>query len=586
MNINLEKIYLAIKPNINSHLAKPILGDTIGIGIEKYFKLKQDLLDTEIDYAEIIVEALDKNIFSNKEFIDSFILFLIKDKDITSISLLLNISNELSIVKQKREIIKISSTKLKKTIITHFNLDEEYFRFQSIARSETSETISPFNPVPVDDENFKKLIKKEYLSLHNYQKNIKDRVIQKLLFDKPNSKMLVHMPTGSGKTKTAIEAIIDFIRVSLRLAEDGGTIIWFAHSKELCEQAYQSFKTLWQFKGDYPIKIYNYFGDSDVNELINCKADKASIIFCGFQKFNSIYSSTFDKQPQFDLKHFFHTNTKLVIVDEAHKSLAATYQKAIEFVNSMPNCRLIGLTATPGRSNYIEGDSQNNNLSDFFDNNIISISDENGSRLKDPLSYLQNAEILAKIEFEELDFNLDLVALGYNSKNISTIVNKIDLGQEELDLISTDPERNAIILNKIKECVQLDESTLVFACTKDHCIILQRLLKYYGIESSVILGETNNDYRSNEIKRFKKNELKVLINYGVLSTGFDAPNLNALIMARPTKSIVLYSQIVGRALRGPGNGGNKTNKIITIKDNMVGFPNPSFMFSYWEGFWK
>jgi superfamily II DNA or RNA helicase len=111
-------------------------------------------------------------------------------------------------------------------------------------------------------------------------------------------------------------------------------------------------------------------------------------------------------------------------------------------------------------------------------------------------------------------------------------------------------------------------------------------LKLYDIESVVILGETNKDIRSDAISRFKKNDLKILINYGVLSTGFDAPNLNSLIMARPTNSIVLYSQIVGRALRGKNNGGNDTNKIITIKDNMIGFPDPNFMFSYWNEFWN
>ena len=102
----------------------------------------------------------------------------------------------------------------------------------------------------------------------------------------------------------------------------------------------------------------------------------------------------------------------------------------------------------------------------------------------------------------------------------------------------------------------------------------------------MILGETNSKIRKQAITDFKSGQLKVLINYGVLSTGFDAPKLNTLIVARPTKSIVLYSQIVGRALRGPANGGNKKNKLITIKDNLLGFPEPDFMFSYWEEFWN
>ena len=134
-----------------------------------------------------------------------------------------------------------------------------------------------------------------------------------------------------------------------------------------------------------------------------------------------------------------------------------------------------------------------------------------------------------------------------------------------MDLIATDPHRNAQIIEKIKEHFLLNNSILVFACSKDHCIILQRLLKSEEIESVVILGETNKHIRGQSIKDFKNNKLKVIINFGVLSTGFDAPNLNTLIIARPTKSVVLYSQMVGRALRGPRNGGNEENTLITIK---------------------
>jgi superfamily II DNA or RNA helicase len=54
----------------------------------------------------------------------------------------------------------------------------------------------------------------------------------------------------------------------------------------------------------------------------------------------------------------------------------------------------------------------------------------------------------------------------------------------------------------------------------------------------------------------------------VLTTGFDAPKTNVCIIARPVGSIVLYSQMVGRILRGPKNNGNKNNKLYTIKDNL------------------
>jgi superfamily II DNA or RNA helicase len=393
------------------------------------------------------------------------------------------------------------------------------------------------------------------------------------------------MPTGSGKTKTAIEAIIDFIRVTLK-SEQQSTVIWFAHSKELCEQAYDTFKKMWKFKGDFPINAYKYFGDSELDEVLNIQNDNLSIIFIGFQKFNPVLNAQFNDKKR-PLRKFLYDSARLVIVDEAHKSLAHTYKKAIEFVSEMPNCRLLGLTATPGRSNYIDGDNQNQELAEFFGIDIVSITDEFGNKLNNPLEFLQNSnpQVLAQIDFQELDFSIDLTQF-YTQEQIHKIQKREDLNEKELNRFAVDPHRNKLIINAISNSIEKNESTLVFACTTDHCLILQRLLKLHGINAEVILGTTENGARSKYINDFKRGSLKVLINYGVLSTGFDAPNLNTLIVARPTKSIVLYSQIVGRALRGPANGGNKKNKIVTIKDNLIGFPNADFMFSYWDTFWN
>ena len=67
--------------------------------------------------------------------------------------------------------------------------------------------------------------------------------------------------------------------------DGGGTVVWFAHSKELCEQAYNTFKTIWCFKGDFPIDLYKIFGDSDYDEIATCMDKKVSIIFIGFQRY-------------------------------------------------------------------------------------------------------------------------------------------------------------------------------------------------------------------------------------------------------------------------------------------------------------
>ena len=66
-----------------------------------------------------------------------------------------------------------------------------------------------------------------------------------------------------------------------------------------------------------------------------------------------------------------------------------------------------------------------------------------------------------------------------------------------------------------------------------------------------ITGETNNKFRQESIEAFKQGKINVLTNFGVLTTGFDSPNIDAVIVARPTFSLVLYSQMIGRGLRGP-----------------------------------
>lgn len=78
----------------------------------------------------------------------------------------------------------------------------------------------------------------------------------------------------------------------------------------------------------------------------------------------------------------------------------------------------------------------------------------------------------------------------------------------------------------------------------------------------------------------------MLCNFGVLTTGFDAPNTSAAIIARPTKSLVLYSQMVGRATRGTKAGGNETCEISTIVDTKLpGFGDMAEAFTNWEDVW-
>ena len=276
------------------------------------------------------------------------------------------------------------------------------------------------------------------------------------------------------------------------------------------------------------------------------------------------------------------SNSQLVVIDEAHKSLAKTYEKAINYVRQMPNCRLIGLTATPGRSSNIN-DPANKFLSDYFNNNIIKIEDDKGQELENPLVYLQNINVLAKIDHNPIKVNFD----DFTADEIIKIIESGELDEDQIEKIVESPIRNKIIIDEVVKSLKNPDRDLIliFACSTSHCILLQKLLELNQIKSEVVLAETPTKLRNKYISEFKKGDLKVLINYGVLTTGFDAPKLKTLILARHTTSIILYSQMVGRALRGPKNGGNEQNYVVDLVDNFRKLGDPDQLFTYWEDFW-
>ena len=79
----------------------------------------------------------------------------------------------------------------------------------------------------------------------------------------------------------------------------------------------------------------------------------------------------------------------------------------------------------------------------------------------------------------------------------------------------------------------------------------------------------------------------ILVNFGVLTTGFDAPSASAVVIARPTQSLVLFSQMVGRAIRGPRAGGTETCEIVTVVDpSLPGFGDVAAAFLNWEDVWQ
>lgn len=454
---------------------------------------------------------------------------------------------------------------------------------ENIFEKETDDTVT-INQVP-SGERFYELL--------DYQYYIKQRVLNNLNSGNQQERMLIHMPTGTGKTKTSMHTIINYIEFSL---EKKGLVIWVAHTIELLQQAYDTFVEVWKHLGDGNINAYKLWANHNIEDLTE---PLNGIAFCGLTKLLSIFdshSALFER-----LKH----DCRLIVFDEAHKASAAKTQRVIESLLKMPdgyeNRALIGLTATPGRTTRESYD--NNLLKNMFGGKLISIDASilnqiNMGRLRalnslaeeNIIKYFQERRILAKVRVHRLTYRTtfteaeiktlksSLVDLGYSEK---------DFSEKQLKVFATNKDRNRVIMEKLRDLSIQKIPTIVFACSVDHAKMLSAMLSLEGISNSLILGEKNPFERRRAIDLFKdrNNNLNIIINYEVLTTGFDSKNIRCVFITRPTQSIVLYSQMLGRGLRGPLMGGNEECLLVDIDDNLNTYDS-EMAFSHFDDYWK
>ena len=127
----------------------------------------------------------------------------------------------------------------------------------------------------------------------------------------------------------------------------------------------------------------------------------------------------------------------------------------------------------------------------------------------------------------------------------------------------------------------------MFACSVAHADLLADVLRIRGYDAASVTSATDADQRSRIISKFRDGlHYQILTNFGVLTTGFDAPKTNVAFIARPTQSVVLYSQMVGRVARGPRAGGNDECTVFTVQDDIPGFRSIAEGFGYWNDIWE
>lgn len=255
---------------------------------------------------------------------------------------------------------------------------------------------------------------------------------------------------------------------------------------------------------------------------------------------------------------------KNIIIDECHyvNSKAGQYKQFIEAKNR----QVVGLTATPYRLDCAEGGS------------ILKFLTRVRPRIFSKVIYCcQIGELLSKGYLADLHY-YDLTALDLRRVRS----NSTGADYDERSLLA-EYERCGFydkLSNTVVKVLQPKsgiprKGVLVFTAFTKEARQLVDKLQSIGVNAAIVTGETPKKERETILEGFKKREIKVVANVGVLTTGFDYPALDTVVLARPTKSLGLYYQMVGRAIR-PFDG--KDGWIVDLSGNYSRFGNVADLF--------
>ena len=527
---------------------------------------------------EKLIKLIDDDIFKilrlrNKQ--------LINQQNLTNIVLQINSERKLIHEKKTRELIidalkeneahlfgkmfGIQSKNIWKSLKNiNFNKQKNIDAFLQLFEIDLIEKINLKSP----DDKINPIVITPSYSLFSHQIDVLNKINN--LLDKPVKRVLLHMPTGAGKTRTAINIVCNYLKENTK-----SLTVWLAHTEELCQQAHDEFNKAWAIIGNKKTQSFKLFKD------FRYDLEKIS---SGFVVMSLDYAYSLTKKDQ---RKFFHLsrNTNFVVMDEAHMSIAKSYKQVLEIlVNKDTN--LLGLTATPGRAKITS--DENEKLASFFHKQKATLEVKG---YKNPVHYLQEKGYLAEVKNEKLETSIDINKI-FTKKELKAELIRIQLGQDLSTvfikkLSSNEKRTNMIIEKAIEENKGVKNKIIIFAGSLDSANHIDKILKMEGIICALITGETNLSERRNNIELFKDSTsgLNIIINYGVLTTGFDAPKANIAIIGRPTQSVTLYSQMIGRVMRGTKAGGNKECKVVTVKDPLYGFRDMSESFTYWEELW-
>lgn len=396
--------------------------------------------------------------------------------------------------------------------------------------------------------------------LHDFQEDVMQGLQALLASGERRRRAVVSLPTGGGKTRVTVEAAI---RLVLAPEGDSRSVLWVAQTDELCEQAVQAFRQVWVNLGAQrtDLRIVRLWGGNP-NPAAQA-LDRPVVVVASIQTLNSRMSKdglAWLSKPGF------------VVVDECHHAITPSYSNLLRWLDAeVPRAiekqkdepPIVGLSATPFRTD----DDESRRLARRFDNRWLPADQEDlHARLRTQgvlaealYEGLQSGARLLKEEIERLA-QLPEPWEGLDFENLLEAINQ---------RLAADQQRNERLVEYIRQSAQ--QSILFFSNSVNHAEEMSARLNLAGISAAAVSGNTRTVARRHFLDRFQGGQIRVLCNHSVLSTGFDAPKADMVLIARQVFSPVRYMQMVGRGLRGERNGGTARCWIVTVVDNLGRF---------------
>lgn len=379
--------------------------------------------------------------------------------------------------------------------------------------------------------------------LRDYQEEMSSCIQSHLESEEPG--FLLPMPTGSGKTRVALEGLMGWMEKQA----SPQTIWWFASKKELCRQAAESASVIWKDLGlrgsdsRHQLRLIRHW---DGKGRLSLPKQTNGFHHLVVSTFNMI-----EEASEGSASHDWLRQASVLVFDEAHERLNG--QRNITASSNAVS--KMALTATP----YRDDPSRTSTLISMYPKQVLPIATLGLKNLRDLEPLLTKLGYLSKIEERSVDVYGMLENAGMESKYSEeagwespghmravrdTILGLLDEGRES-------------ILVFVKG---INESNLISLATN-------RALREAGIqlEARSIHSGMGRAERAEALQRFRDGRISCLINPEMLTAGFDAPRTDCVVIAKNVNDHSIRLQMIGRGLRGPESEGTESCLIVTLE---------------------